>query len=563
MGLLDVTLSSDSLVGSNLRGGASGGGWLYALPRLSYDNVVCLGAPSAATLTGLARAGGRVTVLVAAPFARRRLAGLVRAHGWAHVTVRRWSRSDWRDTDRIELLAVFDQGAAVRRRAARLHERLAGDGVAYYTREPAGPPPGAGQRVTLSLTPSHGEVRTVVPTHDRAMRRAVRSMGLEGTILSRPKLSRWERELTARLGLDGARRSATLVGGPLVDLSGAPAYVRAIAAADDVALDGWSYGVSARGNYDSQKILVLLTPAGVEEPTVVVKVTRSQAHAPRLQNEAAILGQVAQLRTSAGRTPVPWFSGFHAGRAVLGMSLMDGVPYTVTAALPPAGEASDGSPGARRAHGQLADALGWLTDLAEETAHPADSAQLATVLLTLLDRFERVYAPPQAEAAVLRAEFERLADLDRPLPIVVQHGDPGIWNLLVDGEGRTVFLDWESGEPDGMPLWDLLYLFRSHAIEAARRDGVSDRVEAAVRALTGAGPLPDLLVEAIRRYCQRVGLPLEAVEPLMLGCWLHRALKEAGRSSAANLDEGLSVRLLRRMLAEPDAPARQRLRPPT
>ncbi|MGA8208688.1 MAG: hypothetical protein WB798_00875, partial [Nocardioidaceae bacterium] len=62
MGLLDVTLSSDSLVGSNLRGGASGGGWLYALPRLSYDNVVCLGAPSAATLTGLARAGGRVTV---------------------------------------------------------------------------------------------------------------------------------------------------------------------------------------------------------------------------------------------------------------------------------------------------------------------------------------------------------------------------------------------------------------------------------------------------------------------------------------------------------------------
>src|SRR3954452_9976262 len=120
MGLLDVTLASDSVVGTNLRGGASGGGWLYCLPRLSYQRVLCLGAPRPATLVGLARVGAAVTVLSESPAAGRRMRRLVRLRGWSHVTVRRWSRADGTATERIDLLVVSVTGVTARQRAGRL-----------------------------------------------------------------------------------------------------------------------------------------------------------------------------------------------------------------------------------------------------------------------------------------------------------------------------------------------------------------------------------------------------------------------------------------------------------
>jgi aminoglycoside phosphotransferase (APT) family kinase protein len=276
---------------------------------------------------------------------------------------------------------------------------------------------------------------------------------------------------------------------------------------------------------------------------MVVKITRSEAHSARLLNEGAVLRLLAHVDVAAGRTPLAWFSGFHAGRAVLGESLLDGEPYTI----PP-------ERGARTRHGQLDDALGWLTDLAEATSHAVPSVDMAAVLLTLLGRFEEVYSPRATEVAALREQFAALGTLSTTMPSVLQHGDPGIWNLLVDAEGRTMFLDWEAGEPDGMPLWDLLYLFRSHAIEAGRRAGVANRVEAAARDLVGDGPLAGVFAEAVAAYCRRVSLPPAAVPALTLGCWVHRALKEAARSAPGRLDEGLSVQLIRRMLATHPAP---------
>jgi hypothetical protein len=320
--------------------------------------------------------------------------------------------------------------------------------------------------------------------------------------MRRPKLARWERDLLARLGHRHRARFMTLLGGPLVNLSGVPAYLRTIAAADDCRLDGWSYGVAARGEYDSQKVLVLLAPPGGTTPTLVTKITRSEAFSTRLQNEASTLRQLAQLEIADGRAPKPYFSGFHAGRAVLGQSLMAGRPYQV-----PAGRVG------RQGHAQLAEAVGWLTELAGATAHQVPAADVAAVLLTLLARYEAVYAPTAGELAQLRAQFEALSGLTRPIPSVLQHGDPGIWNLLVDDHGRTVFLDWEAGEPDGMPLWDVLYLISSHAIEVGRREGVLDRAEASVQHLTRPGPLADLLVDTIGAYCRRTRLPPEAVEP--------------------------------------------------
>jgi aminoglycoside phosphotransferase (APT) family kinase protein len=549
MGLLGFTLATDAAVGTNLRGRASGGGWLYCLPRLHHGLVVCLGAPPPATLAALARAGDQVTVLADTAAARSRVRRLATDRVWPHVTVRRWTRADADPTgEPIDLLVVRGTGsAATRRRATGLAARLADDGVAYH--EPAWT---AGEvsshRLTVAITPARGEGRSVVPVGDAAMRAAFERLRLEGTMLRRPKLARWERQVTELLGLRRMPRFATLVGGPAADLSGVPHYLRRVAAADNYPLDGWTYGVSARGDYDSQKVLVLLAAGPDDAPSGVVKVTRSQEHAARLQNEATVLRQLAQLSVAKDRVPDPWFSGFHAGRAVLGTSFMVGDDYLV-----PGG-------GPRGRTPQLADALGWLTDLGRATAHPVPAGDMAAVLLVLLERYEQVYAPDRRELARLRELFEALGSHRTPVPSVLQHGDPGVWNLLVDGQGRCVFLDWEAGEPDGMPLWDVLYLFRSHAMRVARRAGIRDDAEAAARDLTGPGPLADLLVATVEDYCARVGVAPHLVEALTMGCWVHRAVKESARNAAGDLAGGLSVRLLRRLLADPDAPTLRRLR---
>jgi aminoglycoside phosphotransferase (APT) family kinase protein len=160
--------------------------------------------------------------------------------------------------------------------------------------------------------------------------------------------------------------------------------------------------------------------------------------------------------------------------------------------------------------------------------------------------------PP--EASFLRERFARTAGITEPIPTVLQHGDPGIWNLMVGDDGRTVFLDWEAGELDGLPLWDLLYFFRSYAVATSRRAGVRDRLEAASRHLLATSPLGARFAEAVTTYRERVGVPADAVEPLVYGCWVHRALKEATRMAPGHADEGQYVRLIRRMVTGPTAP---------
>jgi aminoglycoside phosphotransferase (APT) family kinase protein len=255
---------------------------------------------------------------------------------------------------------------------------------------------------------------------------------------------------------------------------------------------------------------------------------------------------LTSLSVAAGRAPEPWFAGRHADRALLGESAIEGEPFTSRARW-----------NADCPH--LADAIAWLTQLGVATRRPVPPGTVATSLLALLDRYVSIHRPPASEREALHDRFAALARIDDPIPTVFQHGDPGIWNLLVDSAGRTVFLDWEASEPDGLPLWDLLYLFRSYAVATSRRAGTRDRLAAASRHLLDASPLGDQLVRAVERYREQVGVPAGSVEALVYGCWVHRSLKEATRMAPDRLAEGQFVRLIRRMLREPNAPTLGRL----
>jgi hypothetical protein len=552
--ILSRSLATESEIGSNRRGTVSGAGWLYALPRLRFERVMCVGAPSAATVAGLARATTVLDIVDRSDRARRRIRQQAAREGWS--TVRTAADDDALPAGPVpDLVVVADarrgQDPAL---AERVMARLAPDGVAYL---PAGiavsrrvAARGGMATLELDVAPSRGEVRSAVPNADFAMRATMRRLGLEGRWTPAHRwlaavLLRLPPAVAAVVGGQGHRRMV-VVGDPAIVGPGVPAYVHEVAASRGRDLTGWDWGVAARGDYDSQKVLVLLRPPGSDEPRALVKVTRSEVHRARLENEALTLDRLSAMPVAAGRAPEPWFAGRHAGRAVLGTSMIDGVPFTTRARWD-----------ADCPH--LGDAAGWLTELGAATRVETPAATVAGALLALLNRFERVYRPSSAERAALRERFEAVGRIGSPIPAVLQHGDPGIWNLLVDGTGRTVFLDWEAAEPDGLPLWDLLYFVRSYAVAASRRTGVRDRLEAASRHLLDASPLGDRLVTAVEAYRERVGLPVRAVEALIYGCWVHRSLKEASRMAPERVADGQFVRLIRRMLAQPDAPTLARL----
>jgi hypothetical protein len=320
-----------------------------------------------------------------------------------------------------------------------------------------------------------------------------------------------------------------------------------VATADGHDLTAWRWAIAARGDYDSQKVLVLLAPPAGAAPTGLAKVTRAAAHTARLGNEASALAALGDLPIAEGRVPRRWFWGEHAGRGVLGASIVEGPGFSARAAFTPDDP-------------WLRDATRWLTDLAVATVRPVPAEEVATALRVLLARYVRIYGATDQEADQLESRIRTLHRIDRPIPSVLQHGDPGIWNLVAQPDGRTGFLDWEAAELAGLPLFDLFYFVRSYAIASSRRSGTRDRLEAASRHLLDGSPLAERLVETVDDYRRRIDLPVAAIEPLLYGCWIHRSLKEATRLTPEGLPGGQFVRLIRRMLERPDAPVLGRLR---
>ncbi|MEL7672674.1 MAG: hypothetical protein AAGU78_02945, partial [Chloroflexota bacterium] len=60
--MLERTLKTQFVPGTNLRGDVAGANWTYVLPSLELEHIVCIGAPPSATLAALARLG-RVSIV--------------------------------------------------------------------------------------------------------------------------------------------------------------------------------------------------------------------------------------------------------------------------------------------------------------------------------------------------------------------------------------------------------------------------------------------------------------------------------------------------------------------
>jgi hypothetical protein len=537
-GVLEHTLATPFAVGTNLRGRVAGAAWTFLLPTLELANVLCLGLPGEATLLTLCRLADRVVVVPG----RGEEAGAVQAMArLGRPEAELLSAADDRLDGVIADLAVVTAARPSLPRPVQ-QALLARAAVVFADADAdAGEDAAPTGDTALWLAPGSGEVRQAAALGDARTAAFLRGAGPDRA--GRTPLRRAVRRLVRRSPRgERAGSLSTLRGGA------PPAYVREIAAAAGVDVTGCTAGLSAPSEYASRKaILFLFDGPAATAPRWVVKLTRERHLNARLENEWAALTCLRDAGIGDAATlPRPAFAGEHAGLALVGETAVEGAPLrtrtSATADCPLAGAG-----------------LRWLLDLGERSAAPsAGAGDVAAALGDLRDRFEAIYDLAPAERTALDGLLDRIAAAG-PIPLVFQHGDPGTWNVLVTAAGRPVFLDWEAFERRGMPLWDALYFARSHAVTVGRAAGARDAMQAIHRGWLQDGPLMGDLASAVAAHCAAIGLQRDLVEPLFVTCWMHRALKEAGRLTPGRLQRGHYAALLRLALEQRDAPGLQRL----
>ena len=602
--MLQRTLSTQFVPGTNLRGDVTGANWIYLLPSLALEHSLILGVPSRASLAALARLG-RVSIAAKASA----LADLTPLDRWGDVTLLAPEAGGALPllAESVDL-ALLSGGAAalddaVRAEIARV---LRPEGLLWA--EIGGPRGWLRRASTLEalradrggaalcwLTPLSGGGRTAVPlSHDTA-RRYFLARRLYSPTLPLQRLKRMSRSLNgsgsrsaaeqggelsdgddapvsrglrarakgAAFGLLGgaarvegvvhrsirpASRYGVLAGRAIAADAEPPAYLRELAAARGVDLTGYRWGLWAAGAYSSRKLLFYLFPPGESAPAFLVKMVRDPAFNDRLENEWRALDRLAALGLGEGVLPHVPFAGQHAGLAIVAESAVEGRPFREAARW------SAGDPA-------LPAGVEWLTALGARTANANTSpAAAADALAELLARFCAIYRLDPAQERFLADRIAALRAGGGGFPTVFQHGDPGTWNVLVTPRGDTVFVDWESAEPDGMPLWDLFYFLRSYVVGAARNAGQHDRLAGFAAHFIERGSLSDVLVGAVRRYRDEIGLSGEVAETLFYMGWLHRALKQSTLLPPARVDrDGHYANLLRLCLERREGPTMQRL----
>lgn len=516
--MLDTTRAATFVPGSNRREAASGAAWLALLPTMEPGRVLVFGVPSESVLTTLARAAARLTVRCRTKREGRR-ARTILAERPARVEIGEASLPE----AAFDLIVIARDAAAVE----TVRPALASGG-SIVVEETGALKVDLPRAQRIALTPAIGEVTAAVPESSPNARRALERRGLwSGGVVarafgrSRQIAGPWTRMLAER----------RLV----VEGDGPPAYLRRVAAEAGIDLAGWDWAMAAPGRYRSNKILFFLFPKGGEAPSYVVKTTRDAELNVRLETERDALERLhAEGVIAPGTIPGVAFSGAEGGRAVLGLTAIDGRPFTDVT------KADAECPYAARA-------FAWLTELGASTAEPspAAGAELAGHLGELLGRFLELYQVSNAHRRFLEDQIDAISRTGEPLPVVFQHGDPGAWNLLVSDDGTVAFLDWEAAEPIGVALWDVFHLARSFAVVAGRANGERDMMRAVEHHLFSQTPINLMAAGVVARYRERVGVPATLIEPLFHTSWMHRALKEAMRLPEERLQSSHYLALLR------------------
>jgi aminoglycoside phosphotransferase len=251
-------------------------------------------------------------------------------------------------------------------------------------------------------------------------------------------------------------------------------------------------------------------------------------------------GQAAQRRELAGLRLAAETAASAGARVpgILREGRLRGRPYLVEEAV--AGEKAAEVLG--REPGRLPEVLAalarWLQAWNRGTAQPRALSE-GDVERYLLGP-ARALRGELGRGGAYEAQLQRLGQslLGRAFPFVATHGDLTMVNVLLDGRGAPGIIDWETAEPDGLPLAD----FFCAAVDAvAAASGYADRV-AAWSACFGRDGAHRLQVEPLQRgLAAELGLDADQIAFAFHATWLRCALAERRERSKAAPEEFLHI----------------------
>jgi SAM-dependent methyltransferase len=563
--VLKTTRENEFVPGTNLSNRLSAADWRFLLPNLECHSVLVVGIPSKSLMAGLTAMGSKVRVAVDSHGHSKNIEEIARQSGLRDFDVK--VVPDFHnmpaESHSIDLVLLADvnslhMGARVRTLMGELARVLKPQGFVFL--ESAGLWNAWRSRRWMRLfresgfraprvfwiASRNGGARTVLAHRDTQMVRyffehVIHARSLVNRILcggvalfSRIRMLPY---LTARRAVIVRRASDPL------PPNRPPDYLVSSAARAGINLEDHRWGFFARGEYDSNKVTFYLFRDSAKLPEIVVMMSRSPRFNSRLENAYRVLSLLEKKAYVGQDTfPRPLFFSYHNELAVFGQEAVNGDPFRART-------------GGRIDCPYFRAALNWVSDLAAASARSleSDSSTVRDALCDLFERFGRLYKLSREEGRFLERQIDTLVHSRTPLPVVFQHGDPGIWNVLVREAGVT-FLDWEAGEPAGLPLWDLFYLARSYGSWMFRLRGHHDSLESATHNFFRLSPFNRFLKKIIDFYCVQVDLYRELARPLFFVCWMHRALKETTRLTPELLSNGHYINLLRLSIANHDAP---------
>jgi hypothetical protein len=260
----------------------------------------------------------------------------------------------------------------------------------------------------------------------------------------------------------------------------------------------------------------------------VVKIARLRDDGS-LTHEAAML---AQLGRTGGRVSWPLLVDAPGLPTEVGDSAW---PILVETGV--AGDPLD-PPAVRQDRAQAAAAIeAWLSSLPVQ-APETRTVDIGARVEAALGSLQRVDGgPPDDRLAGLiertRLHARRLAGV--AMPRVFEHGDPAHPNLMRQSDGRIAAVDWERGEPDGLPIHDLTIALAYVAAAAAGATLPPDQAAAFQAAMTGGDRWA---AAALDRDLARLGVDLAWRPSLVISAWVRSAawLAEQLADSAGTAD---------------------------
>jgi hypothetical protein len=372
---------------------------------------------------------------------------------------------------------------------------------------------------TVQPWPTIAPARAWLPTEGAAARRYWRS-AVRGTRVRRDQLRAAAGALRARAGLHG--RISALAFGPAADPRPALLQLAAdaghVAPSDDLVLV--TLGPRAVGK------VVALVPDADGVPALAIKTARAPEGAAGVAREAEVLEAVARVH-GGGVSGVPrvLFHAELAGTPVVGETALTGVPLAATL-------------DARRYPAMAERVTAWLGALAapvRESREPAWSRVIAPAFQRFLAEFGGV-----VDAREMRVAERALRALPE-LQMVCEQRDFSPWNVFQGREGLVV-LDWESGQPEGVPALDLIY-FATHAAFYLEGAWVSNAYVAAYRAAwSRESAIGRVNLACVARYLDALGLDARIAPALRLLAWaihahsdyVHRQLDVGGATPSAD-----------------------------